>query len=64
MEDVMRKQSRALTEDDVFAINAVKDAGNAFVATLKEFAKPSRELSLAITNAEQSVMWAIKGITG
>lgn len=64
MEDVMRKQSRALSEEDIKALNAVKDAGNAYVDTLKHFAHPSRELSLAITNAEQSVMWAIKGITG
>ena len=25
---------------------------------------PSRELSLALTNLEQSVMWAIKSVTG
>jgi hypothetical protein len=64
MEDVMRMTPRKLSEEDVKAMNAVKQAGNAFVEQLKLYAHPGRELSLAVTNAEQSVMWAVKGITG
>lgn len=64
MTDVMRLEPRKLTAEDIAALNAVKTAGNDFVALLKRYTHPGRELSLAITNAEQSVMWAVKGITG
>lgn len=64
MEDVMRVKNRQLTPEEVLAVKAVKEAGNKFVAELKDYVHVSRELSVAITNAEQSVMWAVKGITG
>lgn len=66
MEDVMRIKSRPLSEADIASVKAVKEAGNAFVNALRENEYPGgqRQLALAITNAEQSVMWAVKGITG
>lgn len=64
MEDVMRVKARKLTDEEILAVKGVKEAGNAFVAELKSYVHVSRELSVAITNAEQSVMWAVKGITG
>lgn len=64
MTDIMRQQTRDLTGPEIEAVHAVKGAGNAYVEVLKQFIHPGRELSLAITNAEQSVMWAVKGITG
>jgi len=61
--DVMRMQYRTLTADEQAQIVAVK--GNAasllgFLVTLGN----SRELSLAKTKLEESVMWAVKHITG
>ena len=60
--DVMRMEYRPLTADQSAQILAVK--GNAaslygFLGTLGQ----SRELSLAKTKLEESVMWAIKHLT-
>lgn len=62
--DTMRTEYRTLTEPEQLAMKEVKLAGEAFLATLDKFCHPGRETSLARTNAEQSVMWAVKGITG
>ena len=40
----------------------LKDLGAAFINACNAIGK-SRELSLAITNAEQAVMWAVKHVT-
>jgi hypothetical protein len=37
---------------------AIRDAGRQFAEVIAELAPESRELSLAITNIEQAVMWA------
>lgn len=59
----VRHQYRVLTDPEKAAMVAVKDAGLAFQAVLEKFCAPSRETSLAITKAEEAVMWAVKGIT-
>lgn len=66
----MRHQYRVLSDDEKKAMLDIKDAGAAFLDTLtKHFGRtpdgryPSRELSLAQTNAEQAVMWAVKHVT-
>lgn len=67
MDDVMRVKTRALDATDIANVNAIKEAGNVFVAAIKEAGRnsfPNRELSVAITNAETAVMWAVKGVTG
>lgn len=46
------------------ALDAVKDAGAGFLAVLDAYCQPGRETALARTNAEQAVMWAVKGIIG
>jgi hypothetical protein len=61
--NVMRHTYRVLSDEEKKAMQAVKDAGASFVAELGRFCHPGRETSLAITNAEQAVMWAVKGIT-
>ena len=43
---------------------AIKDAGAAMLSAFDRYCQPGRETSLARTNAEQAVMWAVKGITG
>lgn len=61
MNDV-RSTYRQLSDEEVVRLNRTKDAGQAFIDYLKSL-PGSRENSLAITNAEQSVMWAVKGLT-
>ena len=41
----------------------LKALGQAFIDRCNAQGK-SREMSLAITNAEQAVMWAVKAVTG
>lgn len=38
--------------------HAIRDTAKTFAELLTQFCPPSRELSLALTNLEQSVMWA------
>lgn len=57
-----RPDYRALTEDQKARLVAVKDSGAEFLA-LCDTLGASRELSIAKTNIEQAVMWAVKGIT-
>jgi hypothetical protein len=59
----VRHQYRVLTDPEKAAMVAVKDAGLDFLASLEKFCAPGRETSLAITKAEEAVMWAVKGIT-
>jgi len=61
--NAMRHKYRVLTEPEKLAMEAVKDAGLDFLKTLDKYCQPGRETSLARTNAEQAVMWAVKGIT-
>jgi hypothetical protein len=61
------RQYRVLTDCAVDQIVSIEDAGKAFLELLDFIAsqsKNSRELSLARTNAEQAVMWAVKHVTG
>ena len=62
--NAVRHQYRVLTDDEKAAMVAVKDAGAALIAAIQSTCKPGRETSLGVTNAEQAVMWAVKGITG
>jgi hypothetical protein len=62
MIDTARQTPRVLSDDEKRRVEKVKTDGNYFINSLRE-CPPSRELSLAITNAEQAVMWAVKGIT-
>lgn len=60
MPDVTRKAYRELSDDEKAQMLAVKEAGEAFIALIPD---STREFALARTNAEQAVMWAVKGIT-
>lgn len=62
--NAVRHQYRVLSDDEKSAMLAVKDAGAALIEAINNHCKPGRETALGITNAEQSVMWAVKGITG
>ena len=66
----VRHTYRVLTDDEKRAMVELKDAGQAFLDKMtSHFGRTpdgrysSRELSLAQTNVEQAVMWAVKHVT-
>ena len=60
--NTVRHQYRVLSDDEKAQMSKIKDAGQTLIDIINETGK-SRELSLALTNAEQSVMWAVKHVT-
>lgn len=60
--NAVRHTYRVLTDEEKTQMVDLKDIGAAFIAKCEEVGK-SRELSLAVTNAEQAVMWAVKHVT-
>ena len=60
--NVVRHQYRVLSDAEKQQMLDLKDIGAAFIAKCQEIGQ-SRELSIAITNAEQAVMWAVKHVT-
>jgi hypothetical protein len=60
--NAVRHTYRVLTDEEKAQMVALKDMGAAFIAKCNEIGK-SRELSLAITKAEEAVMWAVKHVT-
>lgn len=60
--NAVRHTYRVLSDDEKAQMVALKDIGADFIAKCQEIGQ-SRELSLAITNAEQAVMWAVKHVT-
>jgi len=46
------------TEGQPKIYETIRDQAHIFALLLQEFCPPSRELSLAITKLEESVMWA------
>ena len=60
--NAVRHTYRVLTDEEKAHMVALKDIGAQFIAKCQEIGA-SRELSLAITNAEQAVMWAVKHVT-
>ena len=63
MTDHTRQTYKQLTDEQTKAMADVKAKGEAFIAAIKAGCPAGREQSLAVTNAEQSVMWAVKGLT-
>ncbi len=60
--NAVRHTYRVLSDEEKAQMVALKDMGAAFIAKCNEIGK-SRELSLAITKAEEAVMWAVKHVT-
>ena len=66
----VRHQYRVLTDAEKADMVQIKDIGLAFAAVLHRIGgtdragdrMASRELSLALTNIEQAVMWAVKHV--
>ncbi len=60
--NAVRHTYRILSDAEKAQMVELKDLGAAFINACNAIGK-SRELSLAITNAEQAVMWAVKHVT-
>lgn len=60
--NAVRHAYRVLTDAEKKQMVELKDIGAAFIAKCNEIGN-SRELALAVTNAEQAVMWAVKHVT-
>ena len=60
--NAVRHTYRILSDAEKLQMVELKDIGAAFIAKCNEIGK-SRELALAVTNAEQAVMWAVKHVT-
>lgn len=61
--NIMRLTMRTLTDKEEENVYQIKTIGTHFHEFLDSF-PGSREMSLAKTNLEQAVMWAVKDITG
>ena len=60
--NAVRHTYRVLSDDEKVQMVALKDAGAEFIALCDNIGQ-SREMSLAKTNVEQAVMWAVKHVT-
>ena len=60
--NAVRHTYRVLSDAEKQSMVRLKDLGAAFIAACDEIGQ-SREMSLAKTNAEQAVMWAVKHVT-
>lgn len=63
MSDVFRKEYRPLGDEAKEKMLSIKDKAQSLYDEIADAKGDSRMISLAITNLEQSVMWAIKAIT-
>ena len=60
--NAVRHTYRVLSEAEKQQMVQLKDIGAAFISACESIGK-SRELSLAVTKAEEAVMWAVKHVT-
>ena len=60
--DTMRQGNPDLPLSDIDAMKAIKKKGQELSDLLESF-DGSREMSLAKTKAEESIMWAVKAVT-
>lgn len=60
--NTVRHTYRVLTDEEKAQMLKIKDLGAELIDYCNTVGK-SRELSIAITNIEQAVMWAVKHVT-
>lgn len=63
MSNKFRKEYRELDAGESHQVAAIKEAAELLDDVFEQMTE-SREKSLAMTKLEESVMWAVKGITG
>lgn len=60
--NAVRHTYRVLTDEEKQKMLELKDLGASFITACNNSGS-SRELSIAITKAEEAVMWAVKHVT-
>jgi len=60
--DVMNKNPKKLSKEQIKNIELIKNIGNGFYEMLDLLPK-NREMSLSKTKLEEAVMWAVKGVS-
>ena len=60
--NVVRHEYRVLTDKEKKRMGEIKDIGALLIQAIK-LTGEGREQSIAITKAEEAVMWAVKGLT-
>jgi hypothetical protein len=60
--DTVRSTYKELTGEQTFQIASVKEIGQELIDLLNTVPM-SREIALALTKVEESVMWAVKGLS-
>lgn len=63
MENVFRPDYRELSDDEKQLVSDLKDKANELFLIIDGVLGQGRELAIAKTKLEESVMWAVKGIT-
>ena len=63
MSDVFRKEYRPLGDEAKVKMAAIKDKAQSLYDEIIDAKGDARMIALAVTNLEQSIMWAIKAIT-
>lgn len=67
-DDVFRKNYRKLTSNEQAFIETLKETAEDLYSLFKvndvDLKRDPRCISLAITNLEQSIFWAVKSVTG
>lgn len=64
MTNTFRTTYRKLEQNEVDTMNGIKNRADELLQFILNNTEKSREQSLAITKLEESVMWAVKGVTG
>lgn len=66
MTNIFRPEYRELSEQEKTTVNLLKDKAQELLNVILVGSTTSngREMALAKTKLEESVMWAVKGITG
>ncbi len=60
---LFRKTYRSLTAGEASLMDTLKDKANEIHTLIQSIEAGGREISLAVTHLEQSIMWAVKAIT-
>ena len=61
--DTFRKEYKELTPEVTLAMGAMKVFAQSLLDFIDEKVPAGREKSLAVTKLEESIMWAVKGLT-
>lgn len=61
VKDVFREKYDALNEEQATLVHGIKSNANIVYALMGHI--DNREMSIAKTNLEQAIMWAVKGVT-